>query len=69
MPARVKMRSLAYGRSVWKQRHDLWGDDYPPAGSLLNSPLKFPKPAGMRWDTFEKKALSACSRLNQLTGG
>ena len=42
-------------RSVWKQRHDLWGDDYPPAGSLLNSPLKFPKPAGMRWDTFEKK--------------
>ncbi|HDT1810444.1 MULTISPECIES: hypothetical protein [Klebsiella/Raoultella group] len=42
-------------RSVLKQRHDLWGDDYPPADSLLNSPLKFPKPAGMRWDTFEKK--------------
>ncbi|AHW87586.1 hypothetical protein [Klebsiella michiganensis] len=42
-------------RSVWKQRHNIWGGEYPPAGSLLNSPLKFPKPAGMRWETFEKK--------------
>lgn len=42
-------------RSVWKQRHNILGGEYPPAGSLLNSPLKFPKPAGMRWETFEKK--------------
>jgi hypothetical protein len=54
MPARVKMRSLAYG-AVCGSRGMIYGDDYPPADSLLNSPLKFPKPAGMRWDTFEKK--------------
>lgn len=54
MPARVKMRSLAYGAACGS-RDIIFGDEYPPAGSLLNSPLKFPKPAGMRWETFEKK--------------
>ncbi len=57
MPARVKMRYLAYGAVCGSRGMIYGGDDYPPAGSLLNSPLKFPKPEGMRWETFEKSAL------------
>lgn len=42
-------------RSLRKQRYAIWGDDWPLANSLLNSPLRFPKPTGMRWEIFDKK--------------
>lgn len=41
-------------RRMWKMRTALW-PDYKPAGSLFNHPYDFPKPKGMRWDTFTEK--------------
>ncbi|CAO97466.1 hypothetical protein [Erwinia tasmaniensis] len=43
-------------RSLFKQRAAIWGD-YAPAYSLFNDCALFPKPAGMRWETFSRKVL------------
>lgn len=41
-------------RRMWKLRAALW-PDYEPARSLFNHPYEFPKPKGMRWETFTEK--------------
>lgn len=35
-------------------RAELW-PDYEPAINLCNHPYDFPKPKGMRWETFAEK--------------
>lgn len=41
-------------RNIRRQRIAIWGD-YEPAANLFNQVYFFPKPKGMRWDTFECK--------------
>ncbi|MFZ5232577.1 hypothetical protein ACOY6S_18095 [Enterobacter bugandensis] len=41
-------------RRIRRMRADMW-PDYEPAVSLFNHPFLFPKPKGMRWDTFTEK--------------
>lgn len=40
--------------SMRRQRAAIWGDD-ERTRNLFNQPDTFPKPKGMRWETFEKK--------------
>ncbi|MCD1125340.1 hypothetical protein LPW36_04750 [Jinshanibacter sp. LJY008] len=41
-------------RNIIKQRVAIWGG-YPPASNLFERVTYFPKPKGMRWETFERK--------------
>ena len=42
-------------RRAYRLRRDIWGDNPSMLDNLLSDPRRFPKPARMRWATYEKK--------------
>ena len=47
-------------RAIWKKRAEIW-PNYEPAMSLFNTCYQFPKPKGMRWQTFKLKRSEAAA--------
>ncbi|MBT0731523.1 hypothetical protein [Rosenbergiella nectarea] len=45
-------------RTIFKKRAAIW-KNYEPARSLFNDCYRFPKPKGMRWETFTEKRAEA----------
>lgn len=42
-------------RRIRKLRKELWGYDYPEVNNMFLNVHYWPKPKGMRWNTFEQK--------------